>query len=221
MKIALRAVLAVLIAVGFAPWAAGQMGMGRPPSIAGVFNPLVGSGASYEMTRKNGEKASFDMYVVDKEAGGYWIEYAMEVPQMHGTIYSKMLFLRQADDIIIQRSIFQMPGRPPVDASSMMAMRSMQNDKQKADFRANAENLGSESVTTPAGTFSCQHWRSKKDGTEYWISDKVTPWQLVKTSGKDQNSLVLVRLISNAKSHITGTPVSMQEMMKGMGQQER
>src|SRR5215467_7770894 len=183
MKIALRAVLAVLIAVGFAPWTAGQMGMGRPPSIAGVFNPLVGSGASYEMTRKNGEKTSFDMYVVDKEAGGYWIEYAMEVPQMHGTLYSKMLFLRQAD------------------------------------FRANAENLGSESVTTPAGTFSCQHWRSKKDGTEYWISDKVTPWQLVKTSGKDQNSLVLVRLISNAKSHITGTPVSMQEMMKGMGQQ--
>jgi hypothetical protein len=42
---------------------------------------------------------------------------------------------------------------------------------------------------------------------------------LVKTSGKDQDSLVLVRLITNAKSHITGTPVSMQEMMKGMGQQ--
>ena len=95
----------------------------------------------------------------------------------------------------------------------------MQNDKEKADFRANAENLGSESITTPAGTFSCQHWRSKKDGAEYWISDKVTPWQLVKTGGKDQNSIVLVRLISNAKSHITGTPVSMQDMMKGMGQQ--
>lgn len=219
MKIALRALLTVWMAIGFAPWSAGQMGMGRPPSIAGVFNPLVGSGASYEMTRKNGEKSSFDMYVVDKEAGGYWIEYAMEVPQMHGTMYSKMLFLRQADDIIIQRSIFQMPGHPPVDASSMMAARSMQNEKEKADFRADAENLGSEAVTTPAGTFSCQHWRSKKDGTEYWISDKVTPWQLVKTSRKDQNSIVLVRLISNAKSHITGTPVSMQEMMKGMGQQ--
>jgi len=55
MKIALRTVLTVLIAVGFAPWSAGQMGMGRPPSIAGVFNPLVGSGASYEMTRKSVE----------------------------------------------------------------------------------------------------------------------------------------------------------------------
>jgi uncharacterized protein YqjF (DUF2071 family) len=97
----------------------------------------------------------------------------------------------------------------------------MQNEKEKADFRANAENLGSESVTTPAGTFSCQHWRSKQDGSEYWISDKVTPWQLVKSSGKDQNSMVLVRLITNAKSHITGTPVSMQEMMKGMGQPQQ
>jgi len=218
MKIAVRALLAVLVAIGFAPWSAAQMGMGRPPSIAGVFNPVLGSGASYEMTRKNGEKSTFDMYVVDKEAGGYWIEYAMDFPQSHGTMYSKTLLVRQADDIIIQRTIFQMPGRPPVDASMMT--RSMQNEKEKADFRANAENLGSESVTTPAGTFSCQHWRSKKDGTEYWISDKVTPWQLVKISGKDQN-LVLVRLITNAKSHINGTPVSMQEMMKGMGQPQQ
>ena len=89
--------------------------------------------------------------------------------------------------------------------------------QEKADFRANAENLGSESATTPAGTFSCQHWRSKKDGTEVWISDKVTPWQLVKMSGKDENCILLVRLITDAKSPITGTPVSMQEMMKGMG----
>ena len=218
MKIAVRALLAVLVAIGFAPWSAAQMGMGRPPSVAGVFNPVLGSGASYEMTRKNGEKSTFDMYVVDKEAGGYWIEYAMDFPQSHGTMYSKTLLVRQADDIIVQRTIFQMPGRPPVDASMMT--RSMQSEKEKADFRANAENLGSESVTTPAGTFSCQHWRSKKDGTEYWISDKVTPWQLVKISGKDQN-LVLVRLITNAKSHINGTPVSMQEMMKGMGQPQQ
>jgi hypothetical protein len=28
------------------------------------------------------------------------------------------------------------------------------------------------------------------------------------------NSLTLVRIISDAKTHITGTPVSMQEMMK-------
>src|SRR5215471_16131777 len=94
MKIAVRALLTVLMAIGFAAWSAAQMGMGRPPSIAGVFKPVVGSGASYEMTRKNGEKSSFDMYVVDKEAGGYWIEYGMEVPQMHGTMYSKMLLVR-------------------------------------------------------------------------------------------------------------------------------
>ena len=218
MNIAVRCLLTVSMAVGFVPWSAAQMGMARPPSLAGVFNPVVGSGASYEMARKNGEKSSFDMYVVDKDAGGYWIEYAMASPQLHGTLYSKMLLVRQADDIIMQRSIFQMPGRPPVDASSMMAMRSMQDEKEKADFRANAENLGTESVTTPAGTFSCQHWRSKKDGTEVWISDKVTPWQLVKMSGKDENSILLVRLITNAKSQIIGTPVSVQEMMKGMGQ---
>lgn len=70
-----------------------------------------------------------------------------------------------------------------------------------------------ETITTPAGTFSCQHWRSKKDGSEYWLSDKVSPWKLVKMTGKDQ-SMTLTKVITDAKTHITGTPVSMEDMMK-------
>jgi uncharacterized protein YqjF (DUF2071 family) len=120
---------------------------------------------------------------------------------------------READNVVIQRTIFQMPGRPPMDMSSMMKMHGMQSEESKADMRANAENLGNETITTPAGTFSCQHWRSKKDGSEYWLSDKVSPWKLVKMTGKDQ-SMTLTKVITDAKTHITGTPVSMEEMMK-------
>ena len=78
--------------------------------------------------------------------------------------------------------------------------------------------MGTESVTTPAGTFSCQHWHSNKDGSDVWISDKVSPWKLVKMTGTKDN-MILVRVITDAKTHITGTPVSMEEMMKGMGKQ--
>lgn len=220
MKLASRWQLLVFITMGFAQLSAAQMGGGmRPPDVAGVFNPTVGSGASYEMTKSNGEKITFDMSVVDKDAsGGYWIEYAMQVPQMKGFVYSKALMVKQSDDVVIQHMIVQMPGRPPMDMTSMMSMKGMQDQKSKADFRADAQNLGTESVTTPAGTFSCQHWHSTKDGSDVWISDKISPWKLVKMTGTNTN-MILVRVITDAKTHITGTPVSMEEMMKGMGKQ--
>ena len=69
MKLASRWQLLVFITIGFAQLSAAQMGAGmRPPDVAGVFNPTVGSGASYEMTKSDGEKVTFDMAVVDKDA---------------------------------------------------------------------------------------------------------------------------------------------------------
>jgi hypothetical protein len=190
------------------------MGMGRAPSVAGVFNPEVGAGAAYETQHKGDQKTNFEIAVVGKEGPGYWMEYTMQSP--HGTIYAKSLNTREADNVVVQRMIVQMPGRPPMDMSSKMKMHGMQSEESKADMRTNAENLGSETITTPAGTFACQHWRSKKDGSEYWLSDKVSPWNLVKMTSKDE-TMTLTKVITDAKTHITGTPVSMQDMMKGMG----
>jgi len=215
MKLCSRLLLIAFATTALTQLSSAQRGMMmQPPDIAGVFNPVVGSGASYEMVKTNGEKIPFDMAVVDKDAsGGYWIEYSMQNPKLNGPVYMKNLTVRQSDDIIIQRSIMQMPGRPPMDMSSMMSMKAMQSPKEKADFRANAQNMGTESVTTPAGTFSCEHWRNAKDGTDVWLSDKIVPWRLVKMSGTT-DTLTLVKIISDAKTHITGTPVSMEEMMQ-------
>jgi hypothetical protein len=215
MKLCSRLLLIAFATTALTQLSSAQRGMMmQPPDIAGVFNPVVGSGASYEMVKTNGEKIPFDMAVVDKDAsGGYWIEYSMQNPKLNGPVYMKNLMVHQSDDIIIQRSIMQMPGRPPMDMSSMMSMKAMQSPKEKADFRANAQNMGTESVTTPAGTFSCEHWRNAKDGTDVWLSDKIVPWRLVKMSGAN-DTLTLVKIISDAKTHITGTPVSMEEMMQ-------
>lgn len=215
MKSAIRLCLLAFVASGLNQVSPAQMGMGmRPPDIAGVFNPTVGSGSGYELVKNDGEKTAFDIAVIDKDpSGGYWIEYAMQDKRMNGPIYAKTLLVRQSDDVMIQHMIIQMPGRPPVDLSAMMSMKGMQSEKSKADFRNDAENLGTQFITTPAGTFSCQHWRSKKDGTEVWLSDQVSPWKLVKMTGNDSN-MTLVRVITGAKAHITGTPMSMQEMMQ-------
>lgn len=184
----------------------------RPPDIPGVFKPVIGSGAAYELVTKNTTKMSIEIAIVDKEADGYWMEVTAEMPRMPGTTYMKELLVRQGDDLIVQEMIVQMPGHPPVDLSSMA--HSIQSQNSKADFRANAQNMGTESVTTSAGTFSCQHWRDAKSGDDYWINDKVAPWQLVKMTGTDGQSITLQRTITDAKTHITGTPMKMQEMLQ-------
>jgi|SRR5436309_417874 len=81
MKTTVRFLMLALITIAMPQLFRAQRGMMmQPPSIAGVFNPVVGSGASYEMVKgDNGEKTAFDMAVVEKDSsGGYWIEYAVQ-----------------------------------------------------------------------------------------------------------------------------------------------
>jgi hypothetical protein len=216
------AMLAVSMSLTLAPPVSAQMAMSAP-ELRGVFKPVVGAGAGYEFVKTDGQKTHFDITIVDKDpGGGYWTEYSIADPHSKGTVYMKMLVSQRADDVAVEHMIMQIPGQPPMDMSAMMqGMGGMGHPKQnqKIDIRAQAQDLGAESVTTPAGTFSCQHWRTTQDGTDVWISDKVTPWGLVKMSEKDGSSMTLARLITDAKTHITGTPVSMEEMMKGMGKQ--
>jgi hypothetical protein len=62
MKIATRLFVRFLITIALANFSAAQFGMGmRPPSIAGVFNPVVGSGATYDVVTKNGTKMTMDV----------------------------------------------------------------------------------------------------------------------------------------------------------------
>jgi hypothetical protein len=211
----------ILATLGLALPATAQMfGMGTQ-EVRGVFKPVVGSGASYESVKTDGQKTQFDITVVDKDpAGGYWTEVAMTDPRSKDLVYAKSLTAQQGDEVVVQRMIVQMPGRPPMEMSAMMQGMGHTKKNQKIDIRGEAQNMGTDSITTPAGTFSCQHWRATKDGSDYWISDKVTPWGLVKASSKDGTSMTLVKVITGAKSHITDTPVSMEEMMKGMGKPE-
>ena len=213
MEFAFRPLLITILALASSQFSAAQMGT-QLPDVAGVFTPVVGSGAAYEMARKDDPKTEFEVSVVGKEGSGYWIEYTMQ--SSRGTAYMKALSAREGDDVIVQQMIMQSPGRPPMDMTSIVKMHPMQSAQSKADMRSNAENLGTETITTPGGTFACQHWRSKKDGSEYWLSDKISPWKVVKMSGKD-HTMTLTRVITDAKTHITGTPVSMEEMMRQHG----
>jgi hypothetical protein len=44
-----------------------------------------------------------------------------------------------------------------------------------------------------------------------WVSDEAAPWSLVKTQGKE-SSMLLTKVITDAKDHITGTPKKFNPM---------
>jgi len=112
-------------------------------------------------------------------------------------MYSKILMTK---DFQFTKIIFQRPGQ------GAMEMPMNPNEKDRAQMQeemAKWSQVGKETITVPAGTFNCAHWK-KDDGTdEVWTSDKVTPLAMVKQTGKT-HSMVLVRQITGAQDHITG-----------------
>lgn len=183
----------------------------QAPKVTGVWNPLVGAGAAYVMEEKRG-KHEMEMAIVDKETvegkTGYWLEMMLKDPR-EGEMVMKYLYVLDGNQISIKRLIFQPPRQQPLE----MPMAAARGSQTTADFRkeSNVELVGQESVTTPAGTFACQHYRAKNSPGDYWVSEKVSPWGLVKMTSQDTN-MTLLRVISGAKSRITGTPQKFNPM---------
>ncbi len=187
-------------------WPSASQMMGTMPSLRGVWNPVVGSGASYQVDAKTG-KTEMEITVVGQEdvggKPGFWVEMGM-TPNAGGQMYVKNLMVLDGKNTSISRMILQMAGQPPMEMPGAMMNRNLAA-APTTDVRDQAEHVGTEDVTTPAGTFSCEHYRSAKDAGDIWLSTKVTPWGLVKASGNGQ-TIVVDRVISDAKDHITGTP---------------
>jgi hypothetical protein len=141
--------------------ASAQMGMGMRPSMPqGVFNPTVGSGAQYEFTAADGTKNTVEYAVVGKESvngkDGYWMEGTTTSARM-GEMTMKVLVVPGSTDGAVSRTIMQMAGRPPMEMSSQMTGRMGGQPSPKMDIRGESEDVGKDSVTTPAGTFAREH----------------------------------------------------------------
>jgi len=229
MSFAKRAVmmLALSLAVAGGLWAqrpgGGGMGMmGNMPQMPGLRNPVEGSGAEYQMTgKKNGKSMDMDIatVILSKEkvdgANGLWMEQRMTSAELGGEMVTKTLMVTDGPEVGIKRMIMQSPGRPPMEMTGMMMGMMKQHQPQpqatgggKADM---GELVGTESVTVPAGTYTCQHYRKQeKDGpVDMWISSEVTPYAMVKLASADM-TMVLKGILKNQTSHIKGEPQKMQ-----------
>jgi hypothetical protein len=183
-----------------------QLGMNlnpfSKPNITDIFKPVVGNGALYQSQRTGRDQTmQLEMIVVGKEIvdgqQGWWLEMGMDTPRGGSSqlVYSKMLMTA---DFQMKKVVFQLPGQP--------AMEMPYNDSMKTRMKEESQKwhqAGSESITVPAGTFSCVHWKKDQGDGDVWASDKVSPMSMVKMVDSAQ-TLVLMKVISGASDHITG-----------------
>jgi hypothetical protein len=216
----LVAFCAFVLALALASVARAQMGMDmfKKPAVAKAFHPIIGKGAEYETTSSGSGDAktrTMEMGVVGKESvdgkDGYWMQFVMTSNK--GTMVGKALIT--GDDFQFHKMIVQPPGQQAMEMPMTFAARNHANiDESMANFHS----VGTETVTVPAGTFSCDHLKNDKDGSEIWTSEKVSPYGLVKRTAKD-GTTVLVKILDDYQDRITG-PVRQFDMQQMMQQRQ-
>ena len=199
-----------------------QMGMDffKKPSIADIFQPVVGKGAVYD-NEQDQKKSTLEMTVVAKDTvdgkEAYWLEFGHTDEKSGVMGYSKILVTK--DDFQFHRMIVQRPGQPqPLEITMSPGMG--QQSHMQAEV-GKWHKVGTETITVPAGTFSCDHWANDDAKSEVWSSSKVSPIALVKETGPGR-TMALVKQLTDVQDHITGTPMKMdmQQMMQQRQQQK-
>jgi hypothetical protein len=212
---------------GVPPAARAQMGMDlfKRPSLVKVFNPVIGKGAEYQTTNASDKSKvhTMQMGTVGRESvegkDGYWLEFSFS-DSSNRVMVGKMLFTK--DDFQTHKMIFQMPGQPAMT----MPYSAKDTTRDKIETEMNDwHTAGSETITVPAGTFSCEHWRNDKKNSDIWTSDKVSPFGMVKEVSPS-SSMVLTKVLSDYPERITGPvtqfdPQAMREQMMQQRQQNK
>jgi hypothetical protein len=207
-RVAICAAAFLMAAIG----AEAQMGFGGPPTMRGVFHPTVGNGAVYEVTAKDGKKTAMEIDVVGKEGDGVWMEITMAMNQgsMNGDMIMKMLTVTSGPNAQNSKMIMKLPNAPAMEMPTSMGGRSHEK-VQPTDIRTSAEDVGSESITVPAGTFTCEHYHMKDGSGDVWVTDKISPWGVAKYQGQD-SSMVAMKVVTGATDKITEKPIPFDPM---------
>ena len=187
----------MLITVGLA---AADPDLPDLPKIQGIWAPVVGRGAVYQVTTPE-ETVDLQTAVVGEEAGAVWLEEM--VSGAKGELVVKALIGQDG----IQTLIVQPPGKgplllPPGGAPGMPDPPSggSQDDVSR---QGGGELVGKEVLTTPAGTYNTVHF--KVDETHVWVTPEISPLGVVQLTS-DKTRIVLKKLVSGALTRVTGEP---------------
>jgi hypothetical protein len=200
--------------------ASAQMGMDmfKRPAIAKVFHPVVGKGAVYLDTDKDGKTTrTSEIAIVGKDSfegkEGFWMQIYSTDPQGKAFVGKSLI---TPGDFQFHRMIVQPPGQQAMEMPmNMNPARKQTMEDNLTDWHS----VGTESISVPAGTFSCEHWRNDKAHAEIWTSDKVTPFGMVKEINPNGGAQVLSKILDNATGPVK--QFDMQQMMQQMQQQRQ
>jgi len=216
----LLSVLALAAPVG------AQMGMDafQRPALMKVFHPVVGKGARYASTSKTGGQAwTEELSIVGKDTvdgkDAYWMEM-VRIDDKSGEHGGKALIT--VDDFQVHRMVMEVPGQGLMEMPANMLMTSAKAGQHIQENMKEWHSVGSDTITVPAGTFSCEHWRNDKKNEDMWASDKVVPFGMVKQAGPT-SEMVLVKTLDSVQDRYSGPAKTfdMQQMMQQMQQRQQ
>lgn len=180
--------------------------------------PAVGLWAEYNF-QGNGQSGSSRIAVVGTETRDgrelTWYEMSFDAGGQSGIM--KMLgeggFYHALAEEKIVEMVVKIAGQPAMKFSGAMIVRmqSQMGSDPAAEFGkacADAERVGVESVTVPAGTFDAVHFRltsGQKPG-DAWIVEGM-PFGMIKWTGSDGDAAELVDRGDGAVTQITETPM--------------
>ncbi|MDP3936897.1 MAG: hypothetical protein Q8R92_02030 [Deltaproteobacteria bacterium] len=211
--------LTLLIVSAAAPLALAQSG-GSSPRMPGVFQPEVGAGTVYEMSSAQAPKSAMTYAIVGKEAfegkEAWWIELRFDLGEEGEMIMKQLAFIPPEGVPEPKRMIMQAGESPPMEFPPEMVASIGRRARTEMDKAGLGEKVGTESITVPAGTFRCDHYRQTTgDWTgEVWVSRDVRPNGMVKMVSPE-GSMTLVKVLSNETSRIKGAPQRMPAMPGG------
>jgi hypothetical protein len=190
-------------------------GKDQGPKLHGTFKPVVGAWAEYQMKGGGPEQSKMKVAIVGKEGSSYWYESVTD--GQGGRSVMKMLVSSDPNDTRGVTRMIMKHGNE--QAMEMPVMKSGKQPPKTAEAKGKIIDKGMETVTVPAGTFRAQHMQYvyEKEVVDSWISDKVPPYSMVKSSAKDFE-MVLTGYGTGAKTLITETPkkFEMPKMPAGM-----
>ncbi len=180
--------------------------------------PAVGSWVEYDF-QGQGQAGRSRIAVVGTETRGgqelTWYEMSFEAGGQSGVV--KMLgeggFYHAMAEKKIVEMVVKTAGQPAMKFSGAMIerMQSQMKSDPAAEFGKgceNAERVGVESVTVPAGTFDAVHFRltsGQKPG-DAWIVEGL-PFGMIKWTGSGGEAVELVDRGDDAVTQITETPM--------------
>lgn len=182
--------------------------------------PAVGSWVEYDF-QSSGQSGRSRIAVVGTETRGgrelTWYEMSFDAGGQSGIM--KMLaeggFYQAMSDKKIEEMVIKAGGQPAMKFSGAMMerIRGQMSSDPASEFSKgceDAERVGVESVTVPAGTFDAVHFRVVSGGSpgDAWIVEGM-PFGMIKWTGSGGESVELVDRGDDAVTQITETPLAM------------